>query len=66
MTCFRATELTREAVWQAMDERWTYATSGVPIVCDYAVNGMRSGAEGVLAEGGAGAFFRQPARDCAD
>ena len=51
MTCFRAAELTREAVWQAMEERWTYATSGVPIVCDYAVNGVRSGAEGVLAEG---------------
>ena len=51
MTCFRATELTREAVWQAMDGRWTYATSGVPIVCDYAVNGVRSGAEGALAEG---------------
>ncbi len=48
LTCFRATELTREAVWQAMDERFTYATSGVPIVCDYAVNGVRSGAEGVL------------------
>ncbi len=52
MTCFRAAKLTREAVWQAMDERWTYATSGVPIVCGYAVNGVRSGAEGVLAEGG--------------
>ena len=51
MTCFRATELTREAVWQAMDERRTYATSGVPIVCDYAVNGLRSGAEGAWAEG---------------
>jgi hypothetical protein len=51
MTCFRATELTREAVWQAMDERFTYATSGVPIVCDYAVNGVRSGAEGTLAVG---------------
>ncbi|MEE3259757.1 MAG: CehA/McbA family metallohydrolase [Candidatus Latescibacterota bacterium] len=51
MTCFRATELTREAVWQAMDERFTYATSGVPIVCDYAVNGVRSGAEGRLAVG---------------
>ena len=51
MTCFRATELTREAVWQAMDERFTYATSGVPIVCDYAVNGVRSGAEGVLPAG---------------
>ena len=51
MTCFRASELTREAVWQAMDERFTYATSGVPIVCDYSVNGVRSGAEGVLAAG---------------
>jgi hypothetical protein len=51
MTCFRATELTREAVWQAMDERFTYATSGVPIVCDYAVNGVHSGAEGTLALG---------------
>ena len=51
MTCFRATELTREAVWQAMDERFTYATSGVPIVCDFAVNDVRSGAEGVLGEG---------------
>ncbi len=51
MTCFRASELTREAVWQAMDERFTYATSGVPIVCDYSVNGVRSGAEGVLTAG---------------
>jgi hypothetical protein len=51
LTCFRATELTREAVWQAMDERFTYATSGVPIVCDYAVNGVRSGAEGALSAG---------------
>ena len=51
MTCFRATELTREAVWQAMDQRYTYATSGVPIVCDFAVNGVRSGAGGTLAGG---------------
>ena len=50
MTCFRATELTREAVWQAMDQRFTYATSGVPIVCDFAVDEVRSGAEGVLGE----------------
>ena len=56
MTCFRATELTREAVWQAMDERSTYATSGVPIVCDYAVNGVRSGAEGAL-QAGEGVHF---------
>jgi len=46
MTCFRAADLTREDIWQAMDERRTYATSGVPIVCDFSVNGIQSGAEG--------------------
>ena len=59
LTCFRATELTREAVWQAMDERFTYATSGVPIVCDYAVNGVRSGAEGTLKVGEGVSFSAQ-------
>ena len=34
-----------------MDQRYTYATSGVPIVCDFVVNGVRSGAEGTLAGG---------------
>ena len=46
MTCFRATELTRESIWQAMNHRQTYATSGVPILCDYTVNGILSGGEG--------------------
>ena len=32
MTCFRAAELTREDIWQAMVEGRSYATSGVPIV----------------------------------
>ncbi|MSR84130.1 MAG: hypothetical protein EXS58_14600 [Candidatus Latescibacteria bacterium] len=51
LTCFRATELTREAIWQAMDQRQTYATSGVPIVCDYSVNGVPLGGEKDLAPG---------------
>lgn len=49
MTCFRAAELTREAIWQAMDQRRTYATSGVPIVADFVVNGTTSGGEALLA-----------------
>jgi hypothetical protein len=51
MTCFRAPKLTREAIWQAMDQRRTYATSGVPIVCDFGVNGVASGGEGRLGRG---------------
>ena len=49
LTCFRAPELTRDAIWQAMDQRRTYATSGVPIVADFSVNGIASGGEGALA-----------------
>lgn len=51
LTCFRAAARTREAVWQAMDQRQTYATSGVPIVCDFSVNDIGSGNEGTLAQG---------------
>lgn len=51
MTCFRAPELTREAIWQAMDHRRTYATSGVPIVADFVVNGLAAGGETNLAAG---------------
>lgn len=51
LTCFRATELTREAIWQAMEQRQTYATSGVPILCDFAVNGLAAGSEGTLSRG---------------
>ena len=56
MTCYRAPELSRDAIWQALDQRWTYATSGVPIVCEFFVNGVRSGAEGTLASNGPVAF----------
>ena len=45
MTAFLANELTRDAVWSAMDQRRTYATSGMPIVCDITVNGEPMGGE---------------------
>lgn len=48
LTGFLATELTREAIWQAMDQRRTYATSGVPIVCHFEVNGQIMGTESIL------------------
>ena len=51
LTCFRATELTREAIWQAMDQRRTYATSGAPIVADFSVSGLPSGSEGIYQGG---------------
>ena len=51
MTCFRTMELTREAIWQAMNCRQTYATSGTPIVCDFSVNGVDAGGEVRVGEG---------------
>lgn len=45
MTGFVAKELTREAIWQAMNERHTYATSGMPIVCHVEINGALMGSE---------------------
>lgn len=46
MTCFLASELTRESVWESMNQRRTYATTGVQIVCDFMVNGLPVGSEG--------------------
>lgn len=45
MTGLLARELTREAIWEAMNERHTYATSGVPILCHFTVNGAILGSE---------------------
>ena len=51
LTCFRAPELTREAIWQAMDQRRTYATTGAAIIADFSVCGCPSGMEGSLDDG---------------
>jgi hypothetical protein len=59
LTCFRAEALTREAIWQAMDRRHTYATSGVPIVADFQVGGVASGDEAGLGRGAGVAFSAQ-------
>jgi len=45
MTGFVAKELTREAIWQAMNNRHTYATSGMPIVCHIEISGALMGSE---------------------
>ena len=51
LTAFLAPELTRDAVWSAMDQRRTYATTGLPIVCHFEVNGERMGGECALERG---------------
>ena len=43
MICFLGAELTREAIFRAMDQRRTYAASGVPTVCHLEVNGALMG-----------------------
>jgi hypothetical protein len=55
-TGFVAPALTREAIWQTMEERHTFATSGVPIICLFEVNGAMMGSERTL-EQGAGVRF---------
>lgn len=52
MTAIVAESNTREALWRAMDARRTYATSGVPILCRWTVNGLRMGEEGRYGGGG--------------
>jgi len=48
LTCFLAEERTRDAIWTALNERRTYATSGVPIRCHYTVNDHLLGSEARL------------------
>ena len=49
MACILADDLSRESLWQAMDARRTYATSGKPILAHWTVNGLEMGSEGTLA-----------------
>jgi len=51
LTGFLAPELTREAIWRAMDARRTYATTGAPIVCHFAVNGHVLGSKARFLDG---------------
>jgi len=45
MSGFVSKELTREAMFNAMNNRHTYATSGMPIICHFQVNGALMGSE---------------------
>ena len=45
MSGFVSKDLTREAIFNAMDKRHTYATSGVPIICHFKVYGSLIGSE---------------------
>ncbi|MEM6821498.1 MAG: CehA/McbA family metallohydrolase [Verrucomicrobiota bacterium] len=38
MTGFIAPKRTRDAIWQSLNKRHTYATTGVPIVCTFTIN----------------------------
>ncbi|WNR43485.1 DUF3604 domain-containing protein [Paenibacillus roseipurpureus] len=51
MTGFISPELTRASIWDAMNNRHTYATSGVPILCHFTINGSLMGSELKLAPG---------------
>ncbi|MBN1912609.1 MAG: DUF3604 domain-containing protein [Pirellulales bacterium] len=51
MTGFAAKELTREAIWQAMNGRHVYATSGVPIICHVEINEALMGSEIIVPRG---------------
>jgi len=48
MACVLADELTRESIWDAMNARRTYATSGKPILAHWTVNGHEMGEEAKL------------------
>jgi hypothetical protein len=53
LTCVLAEERSREAVWTAMDRHRTYATTGVPIVCEFGLEGTGPGGELAVEDGGA-------------
>ena len=53
LTAFLAPELSRDAIWCAMDQRHTYATSGMPIVCHFEVNGQLMGSKCSIERGSA-------------
>jgi hypothetical protein len=48
LACVLADDLSREAIWRAMDARRTYGTSGKPILCHWSVNGHEMGREASL------------------
>jgi hypothetical protein len=50
MTGFVTDKLSRESVWNAMNDRRVYATTGVPIVCHFTVNGQLMGSEGRVSD----------------
>ena len=45
LACVVATELTRDAIWQALYERRCYATTGDRIVLDFSMNGQPMGTD---------------------
>ncbi len=51
MTCILAPELTREALFEAVMKRHTYATTGARILLDFKVNGRMTGDRFALAKG---------------
>ena len=51
LTCVRASELTRESLWDALYERACYATTGARILLDFELAGVAMGGETRLAAG---------------
>ena len=51
LTAFMAPELSREAIFESLSGRRTYATSGVPILCEFALNGVLMGGEMTVTPG---------------
>jgi len=51
LTCVRASELTREGLWDALYERACYATTGARILLDFELSGAPMGSEMRLAAG---------------